>query len=345
MSPVMRPRQLVVVGASAGGLEALRELASSLPANFPAAIAVVMHTAPESPGILRDSLDRAGELPAVSPTSGERLEAGHIYVAPSDFHLLIEPGRIRIARGPKENRFRPAIDPLFRTAAQVYGPNAIGIVLTGNLDDGAAGLWAIKQLGGVAIVQHPADALFPSMPESALAYVNVDYVARLDEIGPLLVRLTAAPALAPHAEPAPAHLEIETRIAKQEDPLQAGITRIGDPSQFACPECHGVLREVNGEGRLRFRCHTGHAYSMESLLADISEQIEVQVWNAIRAMQEGHLLMCKVAEHVGREHPSFDIGSLQERAAGLQRQTETLRKMVTSEPTPELAETGRGTNA
>src|SRR4051794_15988643 len=173
---------LVVIGTSGGGIEALRELAAGLPADFPAPIAVVMHTSPQAPGILPDILQRAGALPAVNAKNGERLRPGTIYVPPPDHHLLIEPGRVRISRGPRENRFRPAIDPLFRSAAQVYGPGAIGVLLTGSLDDGTAGLWAIKRLGGVAIVQDPADALFPDMPRSAIEHVEVDHVVPLADV-------------------------------------------------------------------------------------------------------------------------------------------------------------------
>jgi two-component system chemotaxis response regulator CheB len=326
----MQPRHLVVVGTSAGGIEALRQLVAGFPANFPAAIAVVMHTSPQSPGILHDILARAGPLRAVSPKGIERLRAGYIYVAPPDFHLLVEPGRVCVTKGPKENRFRPAIDPLFRSAAQVYGPNTIGVVLTGNLDDGAAGLWAIKQLGGVTVVQDPSDALFPAMPQNALESVKVDHVVRLAEIPPLLGRLTARPAVdAPHQ--VPQVMEVEVKIAKQDDPLKAGVGNIGEPSSFACPECHGVLLQLKEGGRIRFRCHTGHAYSAESLLADIREQIEVQLWNAIRAMQEGNLLMHAMAEHVDKAHPSLaDAGSLRTRAEELERQADTLREMVTS---------------
>ena len=270
----MPPRHVVVIGASAGGIEALRELIAGLPADFPAAIAVVLHTSPQSPGILHDILTRSGHLEAVSPQDRDRLRAARIYVAPPDFHLLIEPGRVRVAKGPKENRFRPALDPLFRSAAQVYGPNAIGVVLTGSLDDGTAGLWTIKQLGGVAIVQDPDDALFPGMPQNAIDFVNVDYIVPLSEIPPLLVRLTAEdPRAAVFDVPEP--VEVEVKIAKQEDPVQAGIRKIAEPSPFVCPDCHCVLLLVKEGGRIRFRCQTGHAYSTESLLADIREQIEL----------------------------------------------------------------------
>src|SRR5215217_5625120 len=188
----MSVTRVVVVGASSGGIDALTQLAAALPAEFPAAVCVVLHTSPQSPGVLDGILDRAGPLPARAVRGGERPKPGHIYVAPPDQHLVLEPNRLRLTKGPRENRFRPAVDPLFRSAAQVFGPAAIGVVLTGNLDDGAAGLWTIKQLGGVAIVQEPDDALFPSMTRSALEYTPVDYRVSLADIAPLLVRLTTS---------------------------------------------------------------------------------------------------------------------------------------------------------
>jgi two-component system chemotaxis response regulator CheB len=198
----MRDR-IVVIGASAGGLEALRVVAAALPADFAAPIVVVMHMSAESPGILHEIINRAGALRASEVHRSERLRSGHIYVPPTNAHLVIEPGQVRPTRGPKENRFRPAIDPLFRTAAQVYGPAAIGVILTGNLDDGTAGLWAIKKLGGTAVIQDPRDASFPAMPLSAARHVDVDHSMPLSEIAPLLVRLTAAPRISEGIEDAP----------------------------------------------------------------------------------------------------------------------------------------------
>src|SRR3954447_1871614 len=187
----MRSKHIVVIGASAGGLEALRAIVGALDPDFAAPICVVLHTSPQSPGLLDGILTRPGKLAALNAINGERLRPGHIYVAPPDFHLVVEPGILRVTKGPRENRFRPAIDPLFRSAAQVYGPGAIGVVLTGSLDDGTAGLWTIKQLGGCAIVQDPSDALFPGMPENALTHVDVDYVVPLAELAPLLMSLTS----------------------------------------------------------------------------------------------------------------------------------------------------------
>jgi two-component system, chemotaxis family, protein-glutamate methylesterase/glutaminase len=321
-------KHLVVIGASSGGLEALRVLVAALPRDFSAALAVVMHMSPQSPGVIHEILSRSGPLPAVSARTGERLHAGRIYVAPPDHHLLIEPGRARLTKGPKENRFRPAVDPLFRSAAQIYGPRAIGVVLSGNLDDGTAGLWTIKRLGGTAIVQDPADAMYPGMPQSALAHVAVDHCVPLAEIAPLLVQLTSAtPGEAPQPSDVPAALEVEVKIAKEEDPLRAGIESIADPSKIACPECHGVLLQLKEAGRVRFRCHTGHAYSADSLLAEIGEAGEAAIWNAIRALQEGGLLMRQLAEHSDIAH-NGRAAALRERADDWERRANVLRDVV-----------------
>jgi len=323
----MRTKHVVVIGASAGGIEALRELVGKLPDDFRAAVCVVLHTAPQSPGILDAILSRSGPLPSHNARDREPLKPGVIYVAPPDFHLLVEPGIVRLSKGPRENRFRPAIDPLFRSAAQVYGPAAIGVILSGNLDDGTAGLWAIKQLGGTAIVQEPADALFPAMPQSALRHVRVDHSLPLVEIPPLLTRLTAEiPADRPETA-VPDSLDIEVKIAMEETPLDAGLGTISEPSAFACPECHGVLLQLKEGGRIRFRCHTGHAYSCETLAAEVGEAVEESLWNAIRALEEADLLMRSMAEHVSI-HDAGQAAALSARARESKQQADALRKLV-----------------
>jgi two-component system chemotaxis response regulator CheB len=323
---------VVVIGTSAGGIDALRTIFGALPQDFPAAIAAVIHTSPESPGVMPDIMRRSTALDVVDVTNGAALKSGGVYLAPPDHHLVLEPGRVRLTKGPRENRFRPAIDPLFRSAAQVYGPAAIGVILTGNLDDGTAGLWAIKQLGGVAIVQDPDDALFPSMPQSALHHVKVDHRLPLTDIPPLLTRLVAAAPDDTSPADVPEEMDIEVKIAKEEDPLAAGVERLGEPAMVACPECHGVLMQVKEAGRRRFRCHTGHAYSAESLLAEISEGVEVAVWNALRSMQEGSILMRQMAAHAETAHDNGDGARLEARARELERQANELRTMVTSAP-------------
>lgn len=198
----MPGKEIVVVGASAGGLEAMKELVGKLPRNFPASVFIVWHTAPDAPGVLPKILAAAGgELPVANARNCEQIQPGRIYVAPPDHHLLIERGFVLLSRGPKENRFRPAVDPLFRSAAQAYGPRVAGVILSGGLDDGTAGLLAVKQQGGTAIVQDPAEALYPSMPQSAMKHVAVDYCLPAAAIASLLVRLTSTPEEAEGAYP------------------------------------------------------------------------------------------------------------------------------------------------
>ncbi|HMF98646.1 MAG TPA: chemotaxis protein CheB [Vicinamibacterales bacterium] len=323
-----RSKHIVVIGASAGGIEALRALVAALDEEFPAPICVVLHSAPEAPGVLDAILTRAGRLPATNAANGERLQPGHIYVAPPDFHLVVEPGLVRVTKGPRENRFRPAIDPLFRSAAQVYGPGAIGVILTGSLDDGTDGLWAIKQLGGCAIVQDPLEALFPSMPQNAIDHVNVDYILPLAEIAPMLARLTSVPVEPVAAARVTDVLRVEVKIAMEENPIDAGLERIGTPSNFSCPECHGVLLELKEGTRTKFRCHTGHAYSIASLLAAVGEGIEDSMWTAVRALEEGHLLMTRMAEHFKVSHDSAYAEQLFDRANEARQQSDVIRQLV-----------------
>ena len=324
----MPTKDIIVIGASAGGVEALMTIAGGLPKDLPASVFVVIHTSPESPGVMAGILARAGALPAMNAVDGERIEPGRIYVAPPDQHLIIEPNRVRLTRGPKENRFRPAVDPLFRSAAQVYGPRVIGVILTGNLDDGTAGLWAVKQLGGTSVVQDPQEAFAPSMPRSAMRYARVDHCLPLSEIAPLLVRLTSTPIEEEGAYEVPDEMEIEVRIAKEDTALDAGVLKLGEPSNYACPECHGVLLQLNEEKRIRFRCHTGHAYSVDSLLAEITEGVEDSLWTAIRSLEESVLLLRHMTEHL----PDSENGHTAERflaqAQEAQRRADLVRQSV-----------------
>jgi two-component system, chemotaxis family, protein-glutamate methylesterase/glutaminase len=300
---------------------------AGLPADFPAPICVVLHTSPQAPAVLDSILARSGRLAARNARDGDRLMPGLIYVAAPDCHLLVEPDVVRVTKGPRENRFRPAIDPLFRSAAQVYGPAAIGVVLTGNLDDGTAGLWAVKQLGGTAIVQHPDDALFPAMPLSALRHVRVDYSVPVAGLAPLLVQLTSEVEPESAEVRVPETLEVEVKIAKEENPLDAGLRQIAEPSVFACPECHGVLLQLKEGGPIRFRCHTGHAYSSESLVSGINEAIEEALWNAIRALEEGDMLMRAMSTHM-ESHSTRQAEELNTRAGEAKRQSEVIRQLA-----------------
>ncbi|HKX31106.1 MAG TPA: chemotaxis protein CheB [Blastocatellia bacterium] len=185
----MTNKDIIVIGASYGGIDGMRVIVSGLPEGFPASVLLAQHMAPNAPGLLPQILMKAGPLPASFPADLDPLKPGHIYVAPPDHHLMLEPGLVRVRRGPKENRFRPAINALFRSAAHAYGSRIVGVVITGHLNDGAAGLRAVKDCGGIAIVQDPVEAIAPSMPQSALQNVDVDYCLPLGEIARLLVRL------------------------------------------------------------------------------------------------------------------------------------------------------------
>ena len=285
---------IVVVGASAGGVEALGELASLLPLGLPAAVLVVLHMPAYGHSVLPEILSRRGPLPAKHAVDGEPLLTGRIYVAPPDHHLLVMGGKISLTRGPAENNHRPAIDALFRSAARAYGPRTVGMVLTGTLDDGTAGLQSIKSRGGLALVQDPNEALFTGMPVSAIENVAVDKIETIAGLAKTVTRLASgnkAGRLPKNEQAAqrgtPVTPELEEDVAVAESDLSRLDNRTeGQPSGFSCPDCHGVLWEID-EGELtRYRCRVGHAYSPQSLLASQSENLEDALWTALRALEE-----------------------------------------------------------
>lgn len=323
----MPERDIIVIGTSAGGIEALKALVGGLPRDFDASLFIVLHTAPYSPGILPEILERAGPLPASNARDWEQISPGHIYVAPPDYHLLIErSGYTRVTQGPKENRFRPAVDPLFRSAAHAFGPRVIGVIMTGWLDDGAAGLYAVKERGGTAVVQDPEDAEAPSMPLSAVKRVKVDYCVPLVEIAPLLARLVKAPGAEEGECSVSERIETEVKIAREDDALESGIMKWGEPSVYGCPECHGVLLQLEEGGHLRFRCHTGHAYSVASLLAEMAEKTEESVWSAVRSIEEQAMLMRHLAEHLSRPEDGGAAALLLQNAQDTLRRAELVKQ-------------------
>jgi two-component system, chemotaxis family, protein-glutamate methylesterase/glutaminase len=320
-------KDIVVIGASTGGIDALREILRGLSPDLNASVFVVQHSGADAPGILHLILQRRSQIRVVTPADGERIVKGRVYLAPPDRHLILEQDRICLSRGPKENRFRPAIDPLFRSAAQVYGPRVIGVVLTGGLDDGTAGLWAVKRMGGTAIVQDPADAVVPSMPLSASRYVNVDHIVPLVEIAPLLMKLTSTPAVLEGVYEVPKHLDIEVKIAKQDPAIDQDVRKIWEKSSYTCPECHGVLLQFEESGRDRFRCHTGHAFSSDSLLAYLTENVEDSLWTTIRTIEESVLLMNHMAKHIEAQDANA-AAEFRQKAAEARERSELVRKAV-----------------
>ncbi|MFT3892028.1 MAG: chemotaxis protein CheB [Anaerolineales bacterium] len=296
----MIPR-CMVIGASAGGFEVLKDMVGKFPADLTVPVFIVLHIPAYEPSPLPEILTRFGSLPALHPNDGDLIKPGYVYVAPPDHHLLIDDGRIAVKRGPKENGFRPSIDALFRSAAYSYGPGVIGVVLSGALNDGTSGLWSIKRLGGIAIVQDPDEARYPSMPRSALEYIEADYKVRAEEIAPLLVRLAEE---AHERDGSPSYaLNGDVRRMAKEIQVAAGVNlpeknilELGELSQFTCPECQGTLVKIK-EGKIfRFRCHTGHAFTADALLKELMDTIGEMIWQVTRGFQEATMLL----EHIGR---------------------------------------------
>jgi two-component system chemotaxis response regulator CheB len=292
---MIQRRHIIVIGASAGGVQALRILAAHLPANLNASVFVVQHIAPYVESYLPEILSKAGSLEALHPTDGQVIETGKIYIAPPDHHMLVEEDHILVRRGPKENNFRPSVDALMRSAAYCYGPAVIGIVLTGMLYDGTSGLWSVKRLGGITIIQHPEDAEYPGMPNSVLEYLEVDYQLPVADIAPLLSGLVQGPERVSHLPDAgpEQRMKKEVDIASQMNAMEKGVLDLGEYSLLSCPECGGGLIKIT-EGQItRYRCHTGHGYLEQSLLHEIEQQVELKLWAALRGMEEVMMILAR----------------------------------------------------
>ncbi len=284
---------VVVVGASAGGLEAVTALVRSFPADFPAAVFIVIHRGAESPAILPMLLRKQSRLPIRVAVQSEEIRAGHIYLPSLDCHLVIEDSHVRSAYGPRQHGFRPAVDPLFVSAANAMGDSVAGVILSGGLDDGTLGLLAIKRRGGVAIVQNPEEALVPSMPLSALKNVEVDAILRASEIAPRLVELidTGSNRTESAAGRRPSTGR-RSAMAKSSTPRSSGTRKL---TPFTCPNCGGALWEVE-EGNLdQYECHVGHRFGSEALKAFGDDRTENILWAAVRALQEDSMLRRRMA--------------------------------------------------
>lgn len=325
----MPGHEIIVIGASAGGVEALVTLVRQFPEDLPASIFIVLHIPAQSPSLMPGILTRSGLLVATHPDDGEEIKQGHIYVAPPDQHLLIERGHIRLMHGPKENRYRPAIDPLFRSAAYVYGPRVVGVVLTGSLDDGTSGLWSIKQRGGIAIVQDPDEAFYPSMPRSAMTHVQVDYCLPLVDIGATLVQLANRQAEEEGAYPVPENMEQEVKYVEMADgDLIASNERVGSPSAFSCPDCGGVLWELHDGELLRFRCRVGHAFSVDSVLSAQTEQLEMALWTALKTLEENASLSRRMAQQAHNRGQEWLARSFEQRLHETEQRSLVIRQVL-----------------
>jgi two-component system chemotaxis response regulator CheB len=322
--------RLVVIGASGGGVAAIEAVLAALPPAFPAPILVVLHLSPTRKSLLPEVLTHAGPLRAAAAVDGEPLRPGRIYIASPDHHLMAGRDRVCITRGPKENHFRPSIDVLFRSAAYYYGSRAIGIVLSGGLTDGATGLYAIRRLGGVAVIQDPGEALYSSMPLAAMSRVDVDYALPVAEIGRLLTSLVEEP---PRPEPIDAahyrkDLKVDIDVAASESAYERGIMGSAEPSVYTCPECHGVLFRIKEGKADRFRCHTGHGFSSAALHAEQEAAAEASLWEALKTLQESGALLRELTERLGQAGDEDAARALREKADAVEERLRLLRELA-----------------
>jgi len=309
-----------------GGVEALSALAAQFPADLPATVLVVQHTFAHSPGLLGEILDRNGPLAATVARDRMPLERGRIYVAPPDRHLLLTEQGLRVVYGPRENRSRPAIDPLFRTAAVHFRSRVIGVVLTGLLGDGAAGLLAVERCGGAAVVQSPDDAAYPEMPTRALAAVPTARQVPLADLGLLLAKLAAEEAPVP--PPVPEAIRIEARLTERAMANDDWGQVPTSPTDFTCPECNGAIRKIHDEPTGRFRCRVGHAYSADDFVAAKESGIEEALWLALQSLQEqAQILETLASEDLARGRTRSAPG-YQERARDMRAAAARLHELV-----------------
>jgi two-component system chemotaxis response regulator CheB len=321
----MTGRDIVVIGASAGGLQALQVLLRNLPQSFPASVFIVVHTSPGGTGMLPVILSKCSPLTVVQARNGQVISRGKVYVAPPDHHLLISSNRVLVTRGPKENGFRPAVDPLFRTAADIYGKSVVGVVLSGNLDDGTQGLFQIKRNGGIAIVQDPLEATFPGMPASAAENVQIDHVLRVVDIAAKLIELAERPRhngartmVRTHSNK-PDIAEVGTRALKDN-------LRPGPPSRFTCPECGGALWELKAGNLSQYRCHVGHGYTADGLLDAQNGSVEAALWTALRTLEENAEMRRRMADNAQKRQ----LNGLTELYRSLAEETESRATVIRS---------------
>ncbi|MBB4078443.1 two-component system chemotaxis response regulator CheB [Lewinella aquimaris] len=329
-------RNIFVIGASAGGLEAIISMVKALPDDLPAAIFIVQHMPPYAQSNLGTILQHHTNLEVKRGEDGEVVRSGVIYMASADRHLIVEDNRVVVSKGPRENRFRPAVDTLFRSASVCYRERVVGIVLSGVLNDGTSGMWTIKRYGGTAIVQDPEEAIFPDMPSGVMQYTEVDHVLRADEIGKLMgsiCRERIVPTSGGAGLTDEKLLQIEIGIGKGDNGLMMGLLEHGGPSPLTCPECHGALTQFEEGHLVRYRCHTGHAHTGDSLLNSLRDNLEKSMWELMRGMEEARLLLERMADKIQEGLGDELAQQYRERALRFQRQAVDVQRMIiTSDP-------------
>lgn len=326
----MGGQDIIVVGASAGGVEALSTLVSDFPEDIPAAVFIVLHMGAHAGSALPAILARRTKLPVDHPRDHEPIQPNRVYVAMPDRHLLLRPGTVRVANGPKENGHRPAVDTLFRSAAAAYGPRVVGVVLSGSRDDGTAGLRVISDRGGTAIVQDPEEALFPGMPQSAVTGDHPDFILPVGQIAEVLSKLARnGPEGRSDAMSDELHAELQWANSELSWP-GPDDPPLGSPSGFTCPECHGGLWEIEDQGFPRYRCRVGHGFSAESLLVNQRADVEAAIWTAYRALEERVALFRRLASRAEGRHAAISAEHFRAEAVEVNRQAEALRALLWS---------------
>jgi len=318
----MQPQHdLMVIGGSAGSLPALQTLLGNLAPELPVAILVVVHSSPDNPGGLVDVLNRRSAYIASYARDREKISYGHVYVAPPDFHLMTLDGRLSLSRGPRENRFRPAIDLLFRSAAASHGSRVIAVVLSGALDDGTHGLATVKRLGGTVIVQSPEDALVPQLPASAAQAVAADHVVPAAEMARLIARLVGRPQRVAH----PHILKVAGRKSKDTPPPDEPRDV---PTVLTCPDCGRTLRELDDHHTLRYRCHVGHGLTSGTLARSQTDRIEELLWHAVRVLAQHAELKRRMAQRAREGRLGALASSWETQAEESERRADDIRRTL-----------------
>lgn len=322
-------RDIIVVGASAGGVEPLSVLLSGLPEELNASVFMVQQTPGHSPSVLAKMLSTRSKIPVGIPEDGEMIQTGRAYLAPPNHHLIVKRGSIALGNGPKENRARPAIDVLFRTAAHAYGPRVIGVLLSGVLNDGTAGIMSIKTHGGRSIVQDPEEAVFDAMPRSAITFTKVDHILKAAEIGPSIEALLLEGVSEEGGAEVMPEYEDQADVAEVGGP---GINSVAPypPSAFTCPSCGGAVWQIQEQSLTLFKCHTGHSYTAELLLEEQSEAVDAAAWVLLRSIEENIELRKRLAQWARATGRASEAEFHEQQARDAERQSQAFRALLLS---------------